>query len=70
MSRRVLAERTVGTQLVAGTEWAIVDQLVRDQRPGQRPSWQVVLRLCNGVPRSAEDHKTRTAAVRSYEGAL
>lgn len=66
MSRVVIAERDMGTRLVAGTEWAVVDQLVRDQRPGRRPTWIVVRGLCNGVPRSCEEHRRRIDALDSY----
>lgn len=61
-THRVLEERKTGARLSGGTEFVIVDQLVRDQRPGSRPTWLVVLGLCNGVPFSSREFKTLRAA--------
>lgn len=66
MSRKVVAEREMGTRLIAGTEWPVCDQVVRDERPGQRPTWVVVRGLCNGVPRSSEQHRTLREASESF----
>lgn len=60
--RREIASRIVGYRTIAGTDWPIVDSVVRD---GPR-SWQVIKGLCNGVPYSAKDFRTRRAALLYY----
>jgi hypothetical protein len=65
--RRILDENTVSTRLIAGTEWPIMDQLVRDQRLGEHPQWQLVIGLCNGIPDDVLSFRTLRAARAAYE---
>lgn len=57
MARQVVAEISRGTRHANGTDFPVVDQLVRDGR-----AWVVVRELWNGVPRTAEVYKTRAEA--------
>lgn len=59
--REIIEERRYGTRTIAGTDWPVSEQIVRDQRRGQ-PEWIVVRGLCNGVPESSTTHKTLAAA--------
>lgn len=62
-TRTVIETVDLGARTIAGTDWPVVDQVVRDQRPGRRPEWQVVRSLCNGVPASVEIYRTRAGAL-------
>lgn len=39
-TRVVICERVTGSRTLAGTEWPVSDQIVRDQRPGRRPTME------------------------------
>lgn len=66
MARKILAEHVTGKRTINGTEWPICNQLVRDQRPGQRPTWEIVRSLCNGVPDHVDTYPTRRAALEDW----
>jgi hypothetical protein len=70
MNRRILADRTRGIFRLAGTDWPITDQLVREQMPGRRPTWCVIYGLCNGLSDYSSEHRTLTAARREWDGVL
>jgi len=62
VSRALVTETRVGTRVIAGTEWPVVDQLVR-VATGRRVEWAVIRGLCNGVPDSATEHRTLREAM-------
>ena len=68
MNRVVLADRQVGTHTVCGTDWPIMDQLVRVKHPGKRPVWAVVRGLCNGIPSGSTEYRTLREARKAYDG--
>ena len=63
----VLAERETGRRVLAGTDWPVRDKLVRDQRPGRRPTWEIVRGLCNGIAQRADVYRTRREALAAWE---
>jgi hypothetical protein len=66
MARIIIAENQVGTRLINGTEWPVMDQIVRDQRPGQRTTWMLVRGECNGIPEGAQEYRTRREAQAAF----
>lgn len=68
MNRAVVEERRVGTRVLAGTEWPIVDQLVRHADGRAHGGWQIIRGLCNGVPDGATFYPSESAAREAWEG--
>lgn len=59
--RTLIAEVAKGTRRIAGTDFPILDQLHRVQQ-GSRVRWVVTRGLCNGIPDSAHEFRTRREA--------
>jgi hypothetical protein len=63
---KTVAERQTGERRVCGTDFSVLDKVERHEFSG-RVTWVVVRGLCNGVPESAVEHKTRTEALDDYQ---
>lgn len=59
-------ERVTGHRTIVGTDWPVVDQLLRLACGGGRPRWQIVRGLCNGVPARAENYRTLREAREAF----
>jgi hypothetical protein len=58
----VIASHMHGRRRIMGTDWPITTTVWRHGPPGNR-SWEVVFRLCNGVPSDCERYETRREAL-------
>ena len=62
--KKLVAEIVTGERTINGTNWPIVDQVIREQAPrDKRPRWIAILGLCNGIPKSAIECETRKMAL-------
>ncbi len=64
--RQLLDERMAGTRQLLGTRWVVTDQLTHVQMPGRRATWVITLGLCNGIPSSGTEYRTRKAALAAW----
>jgi hypothetical protein len=64
--RSIIKEKQTGTRTIAGTDWPVTTQLVRDAIPGRKPTWLVVRDLCNGVPLRSSEYATRRLAEEAF----
>lgn len=62
MTPELIDELQVGTRMVAGTDWPVIDQL---WRRGPH-TWEIVRELCNGVPRARETFRSEAAAREAF----
>lgn len=64
----VVAEYLTGARYENGTEWPIANQVTRWDRShiGMRPRWTLIRGLCNGVPDSGKDFKTKREALEAF----
>lgn len=62
----IVAERVVGTRTVLGTDYPILDRVIREESGG-RPIWSLWAGLCNGLVASVETFRTRRGALAAFE---
>lgn len=68
MNSQIIAEQTIGTRVIAGAEYPIIDRVERVQMvPHKRAIWVLTQALCNGVPAGANKYRTRGEALEAYQ---
>ena len=65
--RNIVAARTVGHRMVRGEKVPVVDQIVRERRPGLQPVWIVLWWLCQGSFEREAEFETRAEAIAAFE---
>lgn len=66
VQRIEIATTIHGSQRVAGTEFSVTSHVYRRNLGGRKFEYDVVRRLCNGVPEDGETFKSKSAAMNFY----
>ncbi len=67
MSTTIVADKTIGTRTLAGTEWPIRAVVIRHAMPGRRPTWVQTV-VCNGMAiDGGVEFTTRRAALAAHD---